>query len=542
MRASLLCPVLIVVCPALAQEIPGVSLPGVPSAPPQSFGSDPSSTPRASAASVDAAGLVGLKDPSARETLTLADVLRLADASAADLRIAAERVVQQEANLRRAWAAVLPNLSLNGSWQLACTGGGGGGSDVVSCADRSTQLVDPEALQQQADLLDSLAQVFTAAADASSDAEQEGALRSQAAQLNASADSARQQAQNAKPVVVQPASVFSSSLTMSVPLFNGRAFPLLWNAQDAVDVAGLARDHVKSTLLYSTTRAYHGAVAAKKLVTIAVRQLESATKHKAATAARVEAQTQPPLSLRRAELEELRVKQHLHNARASYQVAIASLGLVLGRDEAFDVVEPAAVAARSTAPIDELSDRAIAMRPDVAAQRRAVDIARRGELDAWMMFVPAVNLITSARATSFTQGFVRDPLTGTVAITATVPLYDGGLRYAAMKDSTSRVREETIRARQLEDRVRAQVRGNARDVVVKENALALSQEGAKVARTAHEQAGAMFDAGVGTALDVSDTSLALFVAQNELARAELDVQLARIGFAYVTGAPVDQPQ
>lgn len=515
-----------------------MSLPGVPNASAQqSFGSDATSTPRASVGvSVDAAGLVALPDDGTREALTLHDVLRIADVEAADVRVAAERVIQSEATLRRAWSGVLPQVNLNGSWQLACTAGG---VDVLSCADRTTNLVDPGQLDQQGKLLEGLAQVFNTAADATNDPEQAADLRAQAAELQAGADDAREQAKNVVPVVVQPANVFSSTLTIAVPLFNGRAFPLLLNAYQAVDVAGHARDQVKNALLYSTTRAYHGAVAAKKLVGIAEHQLESASKHKAATAARVEAQTQPPLSLRRAELEELRAKQQLANAHNSYEVSIATLGLVLGREKAFDVVEPEATAVVSVPTnLDGLLEHALTARPDVQAQRKALEIARRGELDAWMMFAPSVNLVAAARATSFTQGFVRDPVTGTLSITATLPLYDGGLRYAALKDSASRVREETIRARQLEERVRAQVRGNARDLRVKQDALALSKESAAVAGTAHEQAQAMFDAGVGTSLDVSDTALALFVAENDLARAELDVQLARIGFTYVTGTPV----
>jgi len=64
-----------------------------------------------------------------------------------------------------------------------------------------------------------------------------------------------------------------------------------------------------------------------------------------------------------------------------------------------------------------------------------------------MQFAPSVNLVASAHATSFTSGFVQDPITGTLAITASIPLYDGGARYAALKDSASKIREETIRSR-----------------------------------------------------------------------------------------------
>jgi outer membrane protein TolC len=231
----------------------------------------------------------------------------------------------------------------------------------------------------------------------------------------------------------------------------------------------------------------------------------------------------------------LRAKQQHRAAKSSYDLAIASLGLLLGREEAFDVVAPPSTTDAPPGEADALIEKALASRPDVSAERRAVEIAKRGELDAWMMFMPSINLIASARATSFTQGFVRDPITGTLSINASLPLYDGGLRYAAMKDSSSRIREENIRLRQLEDRVRAQVRGNLRDLAVKQEALSLSQEAVAVARVAHEQAQAMFDAGVGTSLDVSDTALALFVSESDLARAELDLQLTKAGLQYVTG-------
>lgn len=525
---------------AAAQQIPGVSLPGIPNASVdgsergQSFGSDlPASGSARTGVSADAGGLLGLKEPAVRPTLTLDEVLAAAARDAADIRIAAERVVQQEANLRRAWATVLPNVSLGGAYTLTCTGGG---NDVVSCADRTTELASPEQIEQQATVLESIANVLTIAAGSVPDPADQQQLLDDATKLNQQAAEARAQGKDLKPVVVQPASVFSGQLSLTVPIFNGRAFPLLWNAHDAVKVADRARDQLRKALLYSATRAYHGAVAAQRLVAIAEKQLDSSVRHKEATRARVEAQTQPALALRRAELEELRARQQLQNAKSSYDVAVASLGLLIGREESFDVTDPGEVKDVPAGDPEALAQAAIESRPDVAAQHLALDIARRSEVDAWMMFLPSLNLVANARATSFTQGFVRDPITGTVSLTASIPLYDGGLRYGALKDSSSKIREESIRTRQLEDRVRAQVRGNARDIEVKTAALALAREAVAVARTAHEQAEAMFAAGVGTSLDVTDTALALFVAENELTRAELELKLARVGLAYVVGA------
>jgi outer membrane protein len=292
-------------------------------------------------------------------------------------------------------------------------------------------------------------------------------------------------------------------------------------------------------MTFSLVRAYLAAVTAKKLADVAQQQVAQNERHLAATQARVEAQTQPPLAAKRAQLELLRAKSSLTSARASYDTAIATLGLVLGREEAFDVATDAqALPAPPAGTPDELAQKAIEARPDLVVQRKALEIAERQVTDGWMQFLPSVNLVARASASSFTSGFVKDPINGTLTLTALVPLYDGGNRYAALRDSHSKVREESIRLRQLEERVRAQVRGNARDIETKELSLALAKESAEIARVAVEQANAMFDAGVGTSLDVSDTQLRLFLAETELLRAEQDLAIARAGLAYVSGVPL----
>ena len=528
----------VVAAPATkAQQIPGVTLPGEGDLEGgTSFGSGEGRSTTASAATArtlgEASGLLGLAEPTSRTTFSLDEVLAAVARDAADVRSAAERVVQQEASLRRAWAAVLPTLSAGASYSLTCLGSGTTG---LSCEDRTASFTDPDAADQQAQLFEGLASTLELGAQVEPDPQKQQELLDQAAELRGSAAEIREGAANAKPLVVQPANVLAASVSLNVPLFNGRAFPLLFNAVDAVELSRRAQAQVQVALRYSATRAFFGAVTAKKMVGIAERQVESAARHREATRVRVEAATQPPLALKRAELDHLRARQQLTAARAAFDSAIAALGLVLGRQEAFDVSDPGALPEPPAGEVEALMERALAARADVAAQRLSLQVAGRGELDAWMMFLPSVNLNASARGTSFTSGFVDEPVTGTLSINAQLPLYDGGVRYAALKESASRLREARIALVQLEDRVRAQVRGNLRELRDRAESLALARETADVARVAHEQAQAMFEAGVGTARDVTDTALAQFLADNELARAELDLQLARAGLRNVLG-------
>ena len=496
----------------------------------------PTSSTASASPAVDAGSLMGLKEPAGEpQLLRLDDAVRFALDSAPDSQIATERVVQQGASLRRAWALLLPSLSVSGAYAHTCTGGQQG----VQCGDRTTSLVDQGTIDQQSLLFDSLADIIGIAADNATDPAQAANFRNQQVELRGAADDLRKT--DTTPVVVQPASQLSGQLTFTLPLLNPRAYPALLNAYDGVDASKLARDQARQTLVFAVIRTYYAAVTADRLRAASQRQVELTTTQKTSVQARVDAATQPKLALKRAELELLRARQALAQTTSSADNAIGVLGALIGKTERFLLEPPGPVPPVAAAQADDLVDRALKDRPEVRTQRTVLTITERGQTDAWAQFLPTVALSASARATSFTQGVVRDPVTGILTISASLPLYDGGVRYAALDESSSKITEERVRLRQIEDRVSAQVRGNLRDVTVRQDSLALAQESLAVATEAQAQAQALFDAGVGTALDVSETNFAVFAAETEALRAELDVAQARLGLRWAIGEPLYAP-
>lgn len=484
----------------------------------------------------DAQGLFGLKEPAGgRQPLSLDDALKKAMGDAPDSLIAVERVAQTEAALRRAWAFLLPTLSAGAAYTHNCVAGEGG----VDCADRTTQIINPETVDQQATLFESLAQVFGIAADSAADPDDAAAFREQQGKLEDAAKGIRDT--DTTPIVTTPASQTTGQLTFTMPVVNPRAYPALMNAYDGVDAAVLGQQQARQALAFSVVRTYYAAYTAQRLVDASARQVDVTTRQRDAVRARVEANTQPRLSLQRAELELLRAEQGLVQARAAADNAVAVVGNALGVDEMFVLVPPPAVApVDAGVAVDALVDRAVGERLEVKIQKVTLQIAERGTLDGWMQFLPSLNLSATARASSYTNGFSKDPVTGTVILSANLPLYDGGLRYAALHDASSRTTEERVRLRQVQDRVAAQVRGNLRDVVVREEALALSQKALALSQEAQKQAQALFDAGLGTALDLSETSFSVFVAETDALRAELDVATARLGLRWAIGEALYQ--
>jgi outer membrane protein TolC len=497
------------------------------------------SAPASAATPLEAGSLLGLRPAvGTAPVLTLQEAIAAALDGAPDARIATERVLQSEASRRRAWALLLPSLSVGANYTHTCTGGERG----IDCGDRTASFADADSIQQQALLFQTLADVMGVAADAATTPEDEANFRARQVELTAAADDIKNT--DLTPVVVQPASQLAGQLTMTVPLLNPRAYPALQNAIDGVSAAVLARDQARQALVFSVVRAYYAAVTADGVMKASERQVELARAQRDAVAARVVAATQPALAEKRASLELLRAQQTLAQTRVAVDNALGVLGTLIGRTESFQLAPPpplpSSSAGSSISPeaTETLVEQALQTRLEVKTQRTMVTIAERSVLDAWAQFLPTIGVTATARATSFTTGFVRDPVTGVLALSATLPLYDGGARYASLEDGHSRVREETIRLRQLEDRVAAQVRGSAREIAVREEAARLATTTLVIAKEAQAQAQALFDAGVGTALDVTETNVAVFGAETDVLRTELELAMAQVGLRFVVGEPL----
>jgi outer membrane protein TolC len=321
-----------------------------------------------------------------------------------------------------------------------------------------------------------------------------------------------------------------------MPVFGGRSIPLLSNAYDAVEIAKKSSSVARDQLLFAATQAYYGAVTAKKMTTIAEKQLKNAREHRDDIAKRVELGAMTKLALQRAELDVVRAEQQVRVAKQGVASALGSLGVLMDRDTQFDVVEPEAPRAiESDATADELALRAMGGRTDVDIQKIALRIAERTQTDAWAMFLPSVNLSAFGNYTSNTSGLTSVPFTGGVSLSVNVPIFDGGTRYAALAESRSKLREESLKLQQLRRQVESSVRGNLADIAVKRDALQMATRALELSRATHQNAKDLFDLGAATSLDVIDASLGEFFAEIELARAELDLQQARLGLAFVLG-------
>lgn len=447
-----------------------------------------------------------------------------------DLRLAQERMYQSELLIRKAWSTVLPRLNASLTYTFNWP--------RIAFTSVTQDQLDGQAAGQRAQL-EGQAQIYDAQAEAArADGDYNSEYANRAVASNLRKQSAGVTAGTAPdPVAINPVNVFNGGLNFSMILFNGRSIPLLMNAYDTVKQTRMTITRARAQALYVVAVGYFNAVAAQRLAVIAQRQVDNLARHLEVTRVRVEVGTLPPLALRRAESDLERAKASVRTAHGAYQSAVASLGSAMGVDTAFDVgALPPVPDIEEKFGDEELIAHAESHRPDVQAARLAVKIAERNRVDAMMRWLPSVTLNANARATSNIRGFQKEPITYAVTVNAAIPLYDGGERYVAWRESGSQLREAHIALEQTQMRLAMGVRGNLREIRIRKENLNNQRLAKKLADEAVQDARARFEVGAATQLEVLDAEQLSVSAALDLTLAELELRTARLALAYVVGA------
>lgn len=474
---------------------------------------------RAQAAS-PTTGLLGLRPTDQPRRITLEEAFRMAGEQSLDLRIAATRVAESEAQLTKAWALILPNISLGAEY-------------TINLPEQKAAFGSAEQNAQQALLFDSIANLTAAQAAQIPDPVQRAGALEQAEALRKSASAIR----NAEipEFVVLPGQVLNGSLTASLPLFNARSFPLLQNAYSAVEITKLSTRQAQAGVLWGVARTYYQLAATQQLVGIVAAQVASAKRQLDVTKQRFEQGYETTLAVERAELDVKRAEQQERSAKAGLRTARGALAGLLGLMDDFDVEVPPPVSAGALPTFDGLLQRAYDSRIELRVQKQFLAMAERNRTESWMRFLPSFNLVTQGRYTTNTAGFTNLPFTGAVIFQGSLPIFDGGQTIGAINEADAKLQGEILRVRQLEQAIERELRGTLDDLAVKEENARTLQEVADLAKKTADNAANLYAEGVVRQNDVSDARLGAFAAEVDAQKARLELENARLGLAYAVG-------
>ena len=331
-------------------------------------------------------------------------------------------------------------------------------------------------------------------------------------------------------LVSPPPTIWSISATASWNIVNPRGFYGVGTADVATDVANLSLADRRRVLAGSVATAMLATLAAGRIAELDRVGLRSALERLALTETRIKFARGTALDIDRAQQDVAAARALVISADESLRQSREALGQAVGSQTALAApadldIEGFEKAVATTCRLG----KDIEQRADVAAARGKLAIAKRAVTDAKLLFAPYAGVVSQAAYQSAATLGPQD--TWSITATITLPLYDGGLRYGAMRDAKAASDQAlqaltSVRIEAMFEAARA-----ARAINVDTAARDVAKQQRDLAARIDQRTRDGYASGVGTSLDLVTSAQALRAAEINLAL--LDFQLAQARAAAV---------
>ncbi len=321
---------------------------------------------------------------------------------------------------------------------------------------------------------------------------------------------------------------FSGNIQITQDIINVQEFDQISVDELGEDASRLSVDGEKRTLALSVANQIVAVVTAEREAEInrvglrvALEQAEITNRKQALGAANG--------------LDVVRAQQNAANARAtlvtgdeSLREARESLGLALGIPDEMGVspevnvgglAQDAASSCRSVSSVDE--------RPEVAAARTQLEVAKRTLQNIWYTFLPTVTAQSSITAVSPATSGAPNPIWSIQGVLQ-VPIWDGGTRYGNLRNARAAADIASQQLESLRRQAIIQVQQAQRQLVVAEESARVARSQRDLAAQNDQMTQLAYMTGQGTSLELVTASEAHRQAELNLALADFNVVKSRL--------------
>ena len=329
-----------------------------------------------------------------------------------------------------------------------------------------------------------------------------------------------------------------ASLNVSLPLFSPQAWAATRAAGSSAFAARATAAMAVNQAVSEAVVAYDAAAFARAVVGQRAIDLRDQRSHLAYTEERVRSGAEPRYLIARDEAALAQAEQSERDARADAVRAVHELEVLLNLDLASKPVlalnTPSPTFALNVAALERLAET---QRPDVVAAERSVRAARQRVAAARDGFLPTIF------ATMQSYNGTSSPALGNagaqIGVTATLPLFDGGSRGAAVRLAQLEYDRARIELARTKLRARADVLDASTDLKTARLNLATANSELRSAKIDMRVTNLRARAGKGIELEVLDALATLAGARETVLRAtaRYDDALARLHAAVGDYAP-----
>ncbi|QDG51462.1 hypothetical protein FIV42_12115 [Persicimonas caeni] len=332
-------------------------------------------------------------------------------------------------------------------------------------------------------------------------------------------------------IVTQPQTTWNWEVGATLPL-NARAWPGIQIAYGQKDRAEAQLASAREQIDFSATQLYYNLLLGKQLVRISRQQLASRRTLLEATRLRVEADVATKFDLNRARVRVVEAEKDLEQARLSFIKARQSLANLLQTEADFDVEEPADVALPEE--LAELKQTAERERYTVEVERINQKIAQLALEEVYYQYLPTLSATFKYSDSADTDLSEQDPQWQMI-FGAQWTIWDGGQREALLDERNAQLLASKLQKEQTLDDISTELERAWADYLSAKTQVASSKEQVELAEQAFEQAQIGYENAVTTQLDLIDSQDQLTLARINLARDQLQVELAVRTLRYLAG-------
>ncbi len=320
----------------------------------------------------------------------------------------------------------------------------------------------------------------------------------------------------------------------------GRAMSLLRQARASLDASRKGLGDVRETVLIEASRAYYGLLKAGKEVGIREASLRRANEQLKAARARFRVGTATRADVLRAEAEVASKEAELSTAEAALKDArdlFSRVTGITGEVEADSAVQVSTV----EMGVEELERLAFEKRMDYQQKKLAEDIAREQVRYAKANFMPTLDVqgvYEYREQTPETTFLLNDVTYGTV--TLSIPLFEGGLKRAELKQARSRLREAELERLRYKRDVKLEVRRAYNKMEAARSVIASYRKQVTFARENYSMVFKQYRHGLADSTDLIDADTILVSAELGLTRASIDYELSVLELKRSTGILLDE--
>ena len=319
--------------------------------------------------------------------------------------------------------------------------------------------------------------------------------------------------------------LLSANANLQVPLIDVKTWYGIGTQDRNIDAAKYSLEDTKRLLMLQVVTAMVAVYTSERVAEIGRIGLRNALERLELTRQRVNLGAGNKLDVLRVETDVANARATLVTNNESLRQAREALGLALGYPSGMGVTANLRLdaleseAASTCKGVSKLEER-----PDVLAASKRIEAADRAQTSAKLGFLPVLSGQSSAgRTTNATDVFVWN-----IQATLSFTLWDGGARYAEMRDAAATTEQAIQKRESAVRKATIEVTQAKRAVTVTEDSRRVAQQAREAAFETDRLTRTAYTEGRGTSLELVSAATALRQADVSLALREFELVRARL--------------